>query len=346
MDRGSVGTCTRLQSERAVRGQILCEDVWTCVRPPGTPFDHVGMRRIATCDAAKGPIVLYLPGMHMNGEVPFAAAGNDIRLYLAQSGFRVWAIDYRTHAVPAEASSEELAALAGWTPDTFADDVGWGMGFIHGADPGPLFLMGFSYGAGLVYRMAAHDAAGIAGLVILDGMAGGPVPNSPGPAAIDVGSSRLPFEQRQRLMAAVKKNPDGPSPVPGYASAGAALTDILYTAASFGGQGGLSNAKNGVSDPQVLAALLAGYDRWWPRAAVTAGPVQPSRPLPVLAFASAQTGEQWTERVRASAQAFGGGQAEVRVLAKHGHLDVLVGTQAVRNVYEPARAWMLGRFGG
>ena len=69
LESGAVGTCTRLQSERAVRGQWLCETVWTCVRPPGGRFDRVGLRRIATCDAPSGPIVLYLPGMHMNGEI-------------------------------------------------------------------------------------------------------------------------------------------------------------------------------------------------------------------------------------------------------------------------------------
>lgn len=47
MERGAVGTCTRVQAQRAVRGQMICEDVWTCVRPPGGPFDRVGLRRLA-----------------------------------------------------------------------------------------------------------------------------------------------------------------------------------------------------------------------------------------------------------------------------------------------------------
>jgi pimeloyl-ACP methyl ester carboxylesterase len=345
LERGEVGTCTRVQSERAVRGQWLCEAVWTCVRPPGGTFDRVGLRRIATCDAPTGPLVVYLPGMHMNGEVPFAAAGNDIKLYLAQGGFRVWSVDYRTHAVPPEATPEQLTAMSSWTSDTFADDIGWGMGFIRGIESGPLFLMGFSYGAGLTYRVAARNPAGLAGLVILDGMPPGVANPSNESGAIDVGSSRLPYERRQQLLGAVKRGPDSPSPIPGYATAGAALTEILYSAPSFGGQGGLSNAKNDVSDPQVLATLLAGYDRWWPRAASGGAAVQPSRTLPVLAFTAGQMGEAWNARVRAGAQAFGGTEADVRVLPKYGHLDVLVAMQAARDIYEPARAWMLGRAG-
>lgn len=343
MERGAVGTCTRVQAQRAVRGQMICEDVWTCVRPPGGPFDRVGLRRLANCDRADGPSVVYLPGMHMNGEVPFAAAANDIRLYLAQSGFRVWAIDYRSHALPPEATAEQLAVMNTWTPATYADDVAWALGFVRGADPGAPFLMGFSYGAGLVYRVAARDTGPIAGLVILDGKVGVDVPPSAG--AIDVGSTRLPYGQRQALLAAAKRGPDGASPIPGYSSAGQALADILYTAQSFGGQGGLSNAKNDASDPQIVAVLLASYDRWWPRGATSAGAVQPSRTLPVLAFSNGQMGSDWQNGVRSSAQAFGGGKADVRVLPGLGHLDVLVGKQAVRDVFEPARTWMTSHSG-
>lgn len=340
VERGGVGSCTRIRAERPVRGQLLCEDVWTCVRPPGGPFDRLGLRRIATCDPSTGPIVMYLPGMHMNGEVPFTAAGNDIRLYLAQSGFRVWAVDYRTHAVPPEATPANLATLATWTADTFADDVAWGMGFVKGAEPGAITLMGFSYGAGLAYRVASRGGDSVARLVILDGVAPGATTGGDGPAVIDVGSSRLPYEQRQRLMAAASRGADTPSPVAGYRTAGDALGDVLYSAQSFGGQGGLSNAKSGVSDPQVVATLLGGYDRWWPRAALGGSAVVPARQLPVLAFASTQMGDAWVERVRASAKAFGGEGAQVKPLPKYGHLDVLVGTAAVRDVYEPVRQWV------
>ena len=66
----------------------------------------------------------------------------------------------------------------------------------------------------------------------------------------------------------------------------------------------------------------------------------PTRQLPVLAFASTQMGDAWVERVRASAKVFGGDSADVRTLPKYGHLDVLVGSSAVRDVYEPVRAWV------
>ena len=93
----------------------------------------------------------------------------------------------------------------------------------------------------------------------------------------------------------------------------------------------------------MLADLLQGYDRWWPRAATQASAPRPGRSLPVLAFASTNLGDPWVARVRSAAQAFGGERATVRVLAGYGHLDVLVARTADRDVFEPVLAWLEGR---
>ena len=63
-------SCTHVQSTREVRGAALCEDVWTCTRPPDGAWDRIGLHRVAPCEGAAGPVVLYLPGMHMNAELP------------------------------------------------------------------------------------------------------------------------------------------------------------------------------------------------------------------------------------------------------------------------------------
>src|SRR6185295_6960417 len=260
-------SCTHVQSTRQVRGAAVCEDVWTCTRPPEGAWDRIGLHRVAPCEGAAGPVVLYLPGMHMNARLPVTDPRYDLRLYLADAGFRTWGLDYRSHAVPADASQSDLRQLGRWTADVFADDAAWAAGFVRGVDAAPLYVAGFSYGAGLAYRLAARATAGVAGLVILDGAAGGRSPESGGPA-IDVGGSRLPWPDRQRLLATVIENPAAPSPLPGYPAAGAALADVLYTAPSFGGRGGLTAARDGISDVQVVARTLAAYDRWWPRAAL------------------------------------------------------------------------------
>jgi pimeloyl-ACP methyl ester carboxylesterase len=334
------GTCTHLQAVREVRGLALCEDAWSCERPPNGRFDRIGLHRLASCDGANGPVVLYLPGMHMNGELPIIDPRNDLRAYLAVNGVRTWGLDYRTHVVPEEATADDLGEVARWNAKTFSEDAAWAVGFVRGADPGPLYLAGFSYGASLAYRLAAAPG-GFAGLIILDGATGAGERTST-PDVIDVGGSRLPFAERQQLLTTVLTDPRAPSPLPGYASAGEALAGILHTAPSFGGEGGLASA--GVSDVQDLATLLRGEDRWWPGAALdTSDPPRPAQEIPVLAFTSVRMGPTWTERVAASAHAFGGAGATVRELPGYGHLDVLVGRSAAREVFEPTLVWLGGR---
>jgi pimeloyl-ACP methyl ester carboxylesterase len=271
------------------------------------------------------------------------SAGRDLRTRLAARGLRTWALDYRSHAVPADATDEELSFMSGWHAGVFTDDAAWAVEFVRRADRGPLVVAGFSYGASIAYRLAARDQP-LAGLVILDGAPpdGTPVRERRGPA-IDVGGSRLPWEARRELLTAVLQDPAGRSPVSGYDSAGAALADIVYTSRSFGGRGGLSAAREGMTNVSDLAALLATYDRWWPSAALGGAAVAPSRPLPVLAFATVNMGPHWVERVRAGARTWGGNQAVVHALPGYGHVDVLVGRDTDRLVIEPVVAFVRAR---
>jgi dienelactone hydrolase len=334
-DRTGAGDCEH--SHDRVGGN-LCEDVYWCARPPGGRFDRIGLRRLAPCAGARGAVILYLPGAHMNGT---PSARRDLRTRLAARGLRTWALDYRTHSVPAHATAEELATLSDWTADVFADDAAWAADFVRELERERLVVAGFSYGASIAYRLAARDVP-LAGLVILDGAPpdGAPLRERAGPA-IDVGSNRLPFAERRRLLAAVAQDPGGPSPVAGYPSAEAALADVVYTSRSFGGRGGLSAARDGVTDVRDLAALLATYDRWWPSAALGGSALAPSRRVPVLAFAAANMGPRWVERVRAGAQAWGGAEAIAHELPGYGHVDVLVGRETGRLVVDPVVAFVL-----
>jgi hypothetical protein len=339
---GPSAACTRVRAERVVEGTPLCEDAWTCGRPPGGKFDRVGLHRLAPCEApADAPVLLYLPGMHMNGELPIADPRHDLRLFLAVRGVRTWGLDYRTHAVPATATPEELETLSRWTSDMFRDDAAWAAAFVRAADGRLDHVAGFSHGAAIAYDLASRRVVPNVTLVILDGALPAPREVQPGGPAIDVAGGRLSFTARRTLMDAVIANPDGPSPLAGFPSAGEALGSVLYAAPSFGGRGGLANTRDDVSDPRVLAQLLRSYDRWWPRAAATStAPAPPAEPVPVLAFASGRLGPAWGERVRTSAEAFGKGRATVIELPAYGHLDVLVARDAARDVFAPVRDWI------
>jgi hypothetical protein len=336
------GACRRVRAERVAEGTPLCEDVWTCERPPRGEFDTVGLHRLAACDApADAPVVLYVPGMHMNGELPLNEPRNDLRLFLAIRGVRTWGLDYRTHAVPPTATPQELETLARWTSDVFRDDAAFAASFVRAADGRLDHVVGFSHGAVIAYDLAARRVSPGMTLVILDGALPTEREVQKGGPAIDVGGGRLTYPTRRALMDAVIADPDGPSPLPGFPSAGEALRKVLYAAQSFGGRGGLANTYDDVSDLRVLATLLRSYDRWWPRAAVAGdAPSPPSSPVPVLAFASGRFGPAWTERVRTSAQAFGKGQAHIVELPDYGHLDVLVARDAPHDVFLPVFEWM------
>jgi pimeloyl-ACP methyl ester carboxylesterase len=338
--------CMRLQGERQVRGETLCEDVFSCFREPGSIYDRIGLRRIAPCEDPIGPVVLFFPGVFMNGEIAGNDAKYDLRLYLAQAGLRVWSLDYRTHAVPSTASPKDLEVFDDWTREVFLEDAAWAAGFARSADPpGPLYLAGIGFGAAMAYGVAAREDEPVGGLIILDG-----VPNGPGlfrseggrGAALDVTGSRQTFDERQRLLRAVVQNPKGPSPVSG-GKAGAALADLAYNAPGFGGAGGMSTARDGVTDARALAQLLLTFDRYWPRDAVD-GRAKPSgRTMPVLAFASGAQGQAWTDRVRQGAESFGGGKTTFEEVPLHGHLDLLAGKLAASEVFEPSRVWLLGK---
>jgi acetyl esterase/lipase len=43
-------------------------------------------------------VVVYLPGMHMNGAIPDASRPTSA--HARGGGVRVWSVDYRTHFIP------------------------------------------------------------------------------------------------------------------------------------------------------------------------------------------------------------------------------------------------------
>ena len=338
--------CMRLQGERQVRGETLCEDVFSCFRQPGGVYDRIGLRRIGPCEDPIGPVVLFFPDVFMNGEVAGNNANYDLRLYLAQAGLRVWSLDYRTHAVPSYASPEDLKVFDDWTRDLFLEDAAWAAGFVRSADPpGPLYLAGLGFGAAMAYGVAARADQPVGGLIILDGVPDGPglfrSEGGRGPV-LDVAGTRQSFDERQRLLQAVVRDPKGPSPVSG-GKAGTALADLAYNAPSFGGVGGMSAARDGVTDPRALARLLLTFDRYWPRDALDGRAKPPKQTMPVLAFASGAQGQAWIDRVRQGAESFAGAKTTFEEVPLHGHFDLLAGKLAASEVFEPIRVWLVGK---
>lgn len=355
------------EDHSVAEGSPVSEKVWTAARPPGGAFDKVSLHRYR---AAGEPVatLLYLPGTNMNGALALTDEAHNLWLFLAARGVEVFALDYRTHAVPADASPDALAAMKDWDSAVFVDDIRAAAAKAR-AESGraKLFVAGFSRGAFLAYAYANIEPETVAGLVILDGPFKAYAPKervdraaavaalaASGEWASDVGGSRG-WEARQQLMRAVIADPNGPASDPAFKTIGAQLAHVLQTA---WGPGALANPEGGASDPAVLARLLVGYDRYYPAVqdidgkAISSEADAPDTALddrwgrleiPVLLFANTGMGAEWVLTALYSAAHAGSKDVTFAVLEGYGHLDVLVGERAAADVFDPTLAWIRAR---
>lgn len=332
---------------------------WSFVARRGpSPFDRTGLERVArgkTPAASPVAVVLYLPGTFMNGAVAVDDPRYSMPLFMAGHGVDFWSFDYRTHFVPPAAAQSQLGVMAGWTDDVFLADIESAAQFVETATGHPrIYVAGFSRGAEFAYLLAARHPEEVAGVIILDGampsaaLRGNP---PPGRYADDVSGRRLTWPRREALMRTVIEHPDGPAPMPQFATARANFEHVVYTADGFfGGHGGLANPLGGFSDAVVLARTMAAYDRYWPAVqdyenpfdAETRSALMAAR-LPLIAFASANIGPRWSQNVAASARAAAGDGATVVTLNGWGHLDVICGTHAAADVFAPTLQWIRRR---
>jgi hypothetical protein len=174
--------------------------------------------------------------------------------------------------------------------------------------------------------------------------------------AADVSGS-LGWDTRQALMDAVSKNPAAPATDPKFKTLGDQLAHLLHFAWR---PGGLTNTLGGVSQPGVLATLIAGYDRYYPTVQDVDGQSIADRDddprttvddgwgelkVPVLLFASTGMGGDFLLNAIYSADKSGSADVTLNVLERYGHLDILVGETAQRDVFEPTLAWIKARVG-
>jgi pimeloyl-ACP methyl ester carboxylesterase len=303
----------------------------------------------------------------MNGQAAVPDEDHNLWTFLARRGVEVFTLDYRTHFVAAEGPLD-ASALRAWGLETFVEDIRAAAGKAR-AESGRdrLFVGGFSRGVSLAYAYACTEPAAVAGLVALDGSFKNHAPQgqydraaesrkleASGAWANDV-SGRLGWPNRQKLMIAAAANPAAPATDAKFTSIGAQVADLLYNAWR---PGGLANPVGGLSRPERLARLLAGYDRYYPAVQDVDGRSIADRAddpatalddawgelkLPILYFGATGMGPEWLLNGIHSAGASGSPDVTLNVLERYGHLDVVVGEQARKDVFEPTLAWILAR---
>jgi pimeloyl-ACP methyl ester carboxylesterase len=353
------------QAERPLAaGSSVQETVWSTGRPPGGPFDKIAVHRYR----AKGaPIatLLYLPGTNMNGIARLTDEAHNLWMYLANRGVEVFAIDYRTRFIPPDTPPAGLASLRAWGVDAFTADIAAAAALAR-KESGreKLFVAGFSRGVFLAYAYAGTEFEKVAGLIVLDGPFKNHAPKgqfdaaaglakleSAGTWGTDVSGS-LGWDNRQKLMDTVAANPDAPASDAKFKTIGDQLANVLQFAWR---PGGLANPQGGMSRPPVLATLLGGYDRYYPAVQDLDGRSiadyddDPKTPvddkwgelkLPILLFASTGMGGDFLLNALYSADKSGSTDVTLNVLERYGHLDVLVGEHAQKDVYQPTIEWI------
>ncbi|HEV7502161.1 MAG TPA: alpha/beta fold hydrolase [Vicinamibacteria bacterium] len=341
------------------------ETRWEIGRPPGGPYDRIRVHRYRTSAPSKA-VLLYLPGTNMNGQVAVADEDHNLWTFLARRGVEVYALDYRTAAVPTSGVAD-VSFMAGWTVDAFTDDIRAAAALARRESGRPrLFVAGFSRGAFFAYAYAGVEPEGVAGLVILDGPFKDHAPKgsfdtagemaklkASGEWGSDV-AGKLGWDNRAKLLGAAAANPDGPAPDPRFASVGAQVSDLLYTA---WGPGGLTNT-HGLTKVQTVSRLLVGYDRYYPSVQTVEGraiAAQADDPdtkvddnfgkwtVPILFFGSTGMGADFLLSGIYSAAKSGSKDVTLNVLERYGHLDLVVGEKARADVFEPTLAWILER---
>ena len=368
-------TATRAASPEwtAVKGAPIAgaadieHSTWGSARKPGGVFDRIEVHRYRV----KGPSIatlLYLPGTNMNGEVALADEDHNLWIFLARRGVEVFTLDYRTRFSSSSTDAGALASMQAWTTEAFVDDIRAASALARAeSDREQVYVAGFSRGVFLAYAYVCSEPSAVAGLVALDGQFKSHVAKglydpdadlkkleSGGTWATDV-AGRLGWEGRQKLMMAAAEKPDGPSTDPKFKTIGDQLSNLLQFA---WGPGALANPLGGQSRPDVLGRLLAGYDRYYPAVQDLDGRRIADRDddprttvddrwgemkTPVLYFGNARMPGDWLLNGIYSAQKSGSPDVTIHVLDGYGHLDVLVGDHARRDVFEPTLAWITRR---
>ena len=351
-------------AEADIPGTAVRETAWRASRPPSGPHDSIELHRYR----GRGPrtaTLLYLPGTYMHGEAALKDEAHNLWLFLAARGVEVYALDYRTHFVPS-AGVTDFAFMKTWGTEAFVGDIRAAAELARresGTDR--LFVAGFSRGVTLAYAYASTEPNAVAGIVALDGSFKSHRPKNQYDAAaelqkLEAGSTwaadlaaGIGWEARQKLMDGAATKPDGPASDPKFPSVGAQLATVLHGAWR---PGALAN--RGVSRPETLARILRDYNRYYPTLQDVDGRSVADRDddprtavddawgelkMPVLYFGAAQMGTDWLLDGIHSAGHSGSADVTLHVLEGYGHLDVLVGEQARRDVYEPTLAWILER---
>jgi pimeloyl-ACP methyl ester carboxylesterase len=384
---------TLTQYARAIKAYPDLEEyVWQkdALMQPNGPYDKIGLHRLVNTDTTTKGVVLMLPGTYLSGEGwisnpptdNFTKTENDSQaMYLANRGFDVYALDYRTHFVPTNLNSTQLGFMASWGYDQWMSDINEAVNKVKEVSGvNTIFIAGFSFGGRVaMYYAAKYWQQDIKGIILLDGGTNiknaNPTntynltallkqenatskwtletPNLPGTA---VPSGWL----FQKQFAA--QNPGAPAEYP----PGKPLVPLVnpingkpwaniteYSAYMMNGPS--ANISGGFTNVTVLSQAYADMDRYWPdRLNLEANAINDWTNCPDVTY---DFNEYYSSIdlpiISFTSELFGlprGNGALINttnldttrtVLLGYGHMDVYCGVNSTRDVSEPVYQWMV-----
>jgi hypothetical protein len=359
----------------------LEETVWNAAVAPFGPFDFIGLHRLRSPQVTPNrKVILFLPGATANGNLYTTDENHDFRIYLANRGYDVYSLDYRTHFIPLlglgpDLQPLDLRSLNNWNSARFVDDVGLAVDQARAVSGVPkLYLAAFSSGNEFMYFYATKFGNDkLRGLI---GMDGGPwqagsvqPPNtvnfSAGEHALrrgDTPANRALLESYNVSpgagvqFAAGNLLPDISTPLPSKA-----INDPLtYFLQNVWGYGQLTNIENGYNSlEQLVPFMVLATDDFWPNIQaledVTLSNWSGRPPglhyldrfsrvdLPMILFSAQMLNSFDYTRLEwkfLAATMTRTRDAETHPLNGFGHLDVLTGTYARAQVFVPIENWL------
>ena len=153
----------------------LTETYWEVEKPPYGTYDRIGLRRlIANSSTDPKGVVFYLPPSYTSARLYANNDGEylekyDFRIYLANKGYTIYSLDYRTSYVPG--SETELSFMANWNTVMYLTDIKDAIAYAKQvSDVNKVFLAGHSSGAKYVYTYAAQEwEQDLSGMIVMDG---------------------------------------------------------------------------------------------------------------------------------------------------------------------------------
>ncbi|MBY8986541.1 MAG: M28 family peptidase [Candidatus Lokiarchaeota archaeon] len=275
----------------------LREDVWEMKRAPYGPFDKIGIHRLVKEGIEPHGVYFMLPGTWSSGEQMISNPPTDTHakhenhshaIYLANRGWEVYSIDYRTHFVDQHLTHSDLSFMIDWGWNQWISDIKEAVNLAKAVSGEQrIYLAGDSFGGSALANYASmYWEEDLKGIIPRDG---GTVAKYPElvdnlydlPSMIngltaenwsrEVGSSGAVF-----LYQYAVENPDAPAVFPpwepwypwpafmtGQLLPGAYPGLTIFEWAAYGLLS-VSNMGEGFGDPAIMVYLMSRFDRYWP----------------------------------------------------------------------------------